>query len=100
VTKKKKQPMGEAASGMVSGAEKRKASLTGAQVVAAVAGTPTPKADLLVTTVRLRRDQWDALRQEATRRALEAPGGRDAPRKPDVSALLRDLVDRWMDERR
>jgi hypothetical protein len=47
-----------------------------------------------VTTVRLRADQWSALRRAALERA-EAQGG-----KADASAVLRDVLDAWIQGRR
>ncbi len=43
-------------------------------------------------TVRVDPDQYRALREEATRRAVESGGLADA------SAILRELVARWMEE--
>jgi hypothetical protein len=51
---------------------------------------PPPYGAFIVTTVRLRRDQWNALRQAAQERAL-AEGG-----KADASAVLRELIDAWI----
>jgi Arc/MetJ-type ribon-helix-helix transcriptional regulator len=45
-----------------------------------------------VITVRVTPEQYAALREEATRRAVEAGGAADA------SAIIRDLLDRWLNE--
>ena len=45
-----------------------------------------------VITVRVTPEQYAALREEATRRAVESGGAADA------SAIIRDLVARWMNE--
>lgn len=55
---------------------------------------PSSRSEFAVTTVRLRADQWTALREVALRRA-SAMGG-----KPDASQLLREIVDDWMKRRR
>ena len=54
------------------------------------------KPEMMVTTVRLRVEQWNALRDAAAARARDAEGGRASPRKADASAILRELVDRWI----
>jgi hypothetical protein len=60
------------------------------------AATPSapPEGDLSVSTVRLRKDQWEALRTEAFRRAQERGSGR-----PDASEVLREALDAWMKRR-
>jgi len=45
-----------------------------------------------VITVRVTPEQYAALREEATRRAIQAGG------KADASAILRELIARWMKE--
>ncbi len=47
-----------------------------------------------VVTVRLTPVQYAALREEATRRAVRIGGPADA------SAIIRELVDRWMKTRK
>ncbi|WP_242344018.1 hypothetical protein [Anaeromyxobacter terrae] len=47
-----------------------------------------------VITVRITRDQYAALREEATRRAIQAGG------KADASAIIRELIARWIEESR
>jgi hypothetical protein len=54
------------------------------------AGSEAEASTFVVTTVRLGRAQWNALRKAALERAL-AKGG-----KADASAVLRELVDEWM----
>lgn len=46
-----------------------------------------------VITVRVEPEQYAALREEATRRAVLSGGAADA------SAIIRELVARWMDGR-
>lgn len=43
-------------------------------------------------TVRVDPDQYRALREEATRRAVQSGGLADA------SAIIRELIARWMEE--
>lgn len=45
-------------------------------------------------TVRVMPEQYQALREEATRRAVQSGGLADA------SAIIRELIDRWMEERK
>lgn len=47
-----------------------------------------------VITVRVTPGQYAALREEATRRAIQGGG------KADASAIIRELVDRWMEEQK
>lgn len=47
---------------------------------------------LKVITVRVTQEQYAALREEATRRAIKAGG------KADASIIVRELLARWMDE--
>jgi hypothetical protein len=56
------------------------------------AAPPPERASWLITTIRLTTVEWNALRQAALARAM-ASGG-----KPDASAILRELVDRWIRE--
>jgi hypothetical protein len=60
----------------------------------AAAPSEPPEGDLSVSTVRLRKDQWEALRTEAFRRAQERGSGR-----PDASEVLREALDAWMKRR-
>jgi hypothetical protein len=46
-----------------------------------------------VITVRVTPEQYVALRDEATRRAIQAGG------KADASAIIRELVARWMEDK-
>ncbi len=50
---------------------------------------------LVTTTVRLARGQWDELRKEALRRSVES----DADRRPDASRLIREAIDEWLAKR-
>lgn len=52
--------------------------------------------DLMVTTVRITRAQWDALRREAMARAL---GSGKGDRRPDASRLIREAIDEWLAKR-
>lgn len=45
-------------------------------------------------TVRVMPEQYRALREEATRRAVQSGGLADA------SAIIRELIDRWMEEQK
>jgi Arc/MetJ-type ribon-helix-helix transcriptional regulator len=47
-----------------------------------------------VITVRVTPEQYAALREEATRRAVQSGGAADA------SAIIRELIARWMEESR
>lgn len=74
---------------------------TGASAVAAATGAPMPvvrkgraspsaeREQYAVTTFRLRKDQWDALRDAAHARAKKLGG------KADASAVLREILYRW-----
>lgn len=80
---------------------------TGADAVAVVTGAARPEVrrskrsggeveqapaeGWAVTTFRLTRRQWDALRDAALARAKAHGRG-----KPDASAIVRELVDRWI----
>lgn len=48
------------------------------------------ESEYQVSTVRMTAEQWAAVRREAMKRATEASSA-----KPDVSAVLRELVDAW-----
>ncbi len=50
--------------------------------------------EMQVSTVRLSVEQWDALRREAMRRALEKGSA-----KPDTSEVVREAVDVWRAKR-
>jgi hypothetical protein len=52
--------------------------------------------DVMVTTVRITRAQWDALRREAMTRALDSAKGE---RRPDASKLIREAIDEWLARR-
>jgi Arc/MetJ-type ribon-helix-helix transcriptional regulator len=45
-----------------------------------------------VITVRVTPQQYAALREEATRRAVQTGGAADA------SAIIRELLDRWIED--
>ena len=49
--------------------------------------------DLMTTTFRITRSQWDALRREAMQRALESEKG---DRRPDASKLVREAIAEWL----
>ncbi len=57
----------------------------------------TEAEELMTTTFRITRAQWDALRREATQRALESEIG---DRRPDASKLVREAIDQWLEKRR
>lgn len=100
----KRKPMGSGASDLFKGTgADALAEATGAKPKAGKAKAPRaaaaarpgpverqPGASYLVTTVRLRNDQWHALRMAAQDRALKEGG------KADASQILRDLIDQWM----
>jgi hypothetical protein len=70
----------------------------GASTARGKGATMTAEAeDLMTTTFRIRREQWDALRTEATRRALESERG---DRRPDASRLVREAIDEWLAKKR
>lgn len=77
------------------------APVTAAPIPAAPIAAPTPataKATAerhIATNVRLRADQWEALRREALDRALARRGG-----KADASEVLREVIDVWLESRR
>lgn len=54
---------------------------------------PGEPDQLVTTTVRLARGQWDELRKEALRRSLESDAG---DRRPDASRLIREAIDEWL----
>ena len=62
--------------------------------------TPTPATSKataerhIATNVRIRADQWEALRREALERALARRGG-----KADASEVLREIIDSWLETR-
>ncbi len=102
----KQRPMGDAAKGVLGGP-------IGADALAAATGASTPQRsqkaaqapkrkqrniakddeEMVVTTVRLRRKHWKALREEAHQRSL-LDGGR-----ADASEIIRELVKHWMKKR-
>lgn len=47
-------------------------------------------AEYQVSTIRMTPEQWAAVRREAMKRATEA-----GTAKPDVSEVIRELVDAW-----
>lgn len=51
--------------------------------------------DLMITTFRIQRAQWDALRREATERALAGEAG---DRRPDASKIVREAIDLWLEK--
>jgi hypothetical protein len=73
---------------------KRKAA--GTEIVSRKRATMPADEDLMTTTFRIRREQWDALRTEATRRALESDKG---DRRPDASRIVREAIDEWLAKR-
>jgi hypothetical protein len=54
---------------------------------------PAETEDLMVTTFRITRSQWDALRREAMQRAL---GSEKGDRRPDASRLVREALGEWL----
>ncbi len=53
------------------------------------------ESEYQVTTVRMTADQWAAVRREAMRRATDK-----GTAKPDVSEVIRELVDAWRARKR
>lgn len=102
----KRKPMGKAAAEMMG-------RRTGAEALAEVTGGAhaAPKARrrerkreaapaeaeaqpgqrFMVTTIRIRSDQWNALRQAALEQAAQRGHG-----KADASEVLRSVLDAWM----
>ena len=91
----RRKPMGSAATNAVRGR-------TGGEALAEATRQSTqpttkteehrpPNADLMVTTVRIRRDQWEALRSAALQNAKERGYG-----KADASEMIRAIIDAWM----
>ena len=94
----KKKTLMESTEGMLG---KPKQPIIGATAVAVGArgGSPARKGETYsVTTVRLRSDQWAALREAAMRRAMTATGGDNDPKRADASAIIRELVDQWVEQ--
>jgi len=54
---------------------------------------PSETEDLMTTTFRITRLQWDALRREAMSRAL---GSEKGDRRPDASKIVREAIDEWL----
>lgn len=99
----------EKAKGKMRGGMFEKAEKESGAALVARAATPRRRktdapageaAETIVTTFRIRRDQWDALRLAAMNRAMGKTGGRDAPRRPDASEIVRDAVDEWLAKHR
>jgi hypothetical protein len=90
--------MGAAGANLFRGADAL-AVATGATTSAAAARAPSPEAikaqgsEFFVTTVRITREHWAALRDAATQQAFSGGG------KPDASKVLREVLDGWMSKR-
>lgn len=97
MAKARKKAMGDL--GALVGKGKRQVS--GAQALAAITGgrgaasSPEASPSLVVTTVRLRPEQWKRLRDAANTRADAKAGGQYARRKPDASEIVREALEAW-----
>jgi hypothetical protein len=82
---------------MAMAAVKRKGAGTPAARGKAPTATGEAEEDLFVTTFRIWRSQWDALRREAMQRAL---AGETGDRRPDASKIVREAIDEWLAKRK